>query len=118
MALSDYPSGKSLPTREAVLQALAAVGKQADGAPLDFAKLERLEDETLVGLLDAVIGDLAEKTAQGPGGRGKGRRMLVFVGRQKYVKSGPRSMEEHFQLRTQSLASDMQTWLNHRAIIS
>jgi hypothetical protein len=116
MALSDYPSGRGVPSREAFEKALIAVGQQADGAPLGLDEIKRMSDEHLVGYLSALTSDLAERVADGPGGRGNTRRGPVVSGYHAYVESGrySQSMEEFFTSRAESLGSDMRTWLSLR----
>jgi hypothetical protein len=116
MTFDDHSGDERLPNKEAILQALAAVGQQADGGPLDLDDIRRSPVEHLVGLLDAITSDLAERIAKGPGGRGESRRHLVVSGRRMYVESGryAQSMDDFFTARVKSLGSDMQTWSSLR----
>jgi hypothetical protein len=68
--------------------------------------------------LDAVTSDLADRVANGPGGRGNTRRTKVMAGRRVYVESGrhAQSMDDFFTARVKSLGSDMQTWSSLRTI--
>jgi hypothetical protein len=109
MTLSGYPNSTGIPSRDAILQALTIVGQQADGSPLDLDQINGLDDLLLLGYLEALMSDLAERAVDNTHSRQK-----IVAGRRIYVESGrmPGDMDQFFTARVKSLGANMQSWLS------
>jgi hypothetical protein len=117
MTFDDHARNERLlPSKEAILKALAAVGQRADGSPLDLDGMRRSSVEYLLGFLDALTSDLAERASHGPRMPGNALRRKVVSGRRMYVESDRynRTLEDFFISRVQSLGEDMRTWSSQR----
>jgi hypothetical protein len=98
--------------RESLLRALNVITRTLDRRLLDTNDLQAMQDEQLVGMLDAAVEVLTQHLCRS--GRGKGRRDLFVKGHREYLSAheDDRALMRFYQSRLERVAAEMRSSLS------